>query len=285
MADRSPPSGWIASISRVTQRVALGVYNGGFSWAGNFAYLSLLSVFAFFIVAAAAISAFGQTASGDALLAAFLQTLPPSAAQALAQPIASAMTARTGPLLWFSALVGLWTTTSLIETIRHIVHEAYGVRTQRPFWEYRLSAIAMIIAIVVLMMAALSANVLLVSVREFVTQMFPNMQTTALILRLSGSLPFLILFAALYALFHVLTPRGTQQRRLLIWPGAVAISLWWLAIITILPWVVRGAVDYELTYGSLAGVMITLIFFYLVGLGMVFGAQLNAAIAEQWDAP
>jgi membrane protein len=38
--------------------------------------------------------------------------------------------------------------------------------------------------------------------------------------------------------------------------------------------------SYDLTYGSLAGVMIALIFFYLIGLGMVAGAELNAALAE-----
>ena len=38
--------------------------------------------------------------------------------------------------------------------------------------------------------------------------------------------------------------------------------------------------NYDLAYGSLAGVMVALIFFYLVGLGMVTGAQLNAALAN-----
>jgi len=37
---------------------------------------------------------------------------------------------------------------------------------------------------------------------------------------------------------------------------------------------------YSLTYGSLAGVMVVLIFFYMVGLGVVMGAELNAALAE-----
>ena len=37
---------------------------------------------------------------------------------------------------------------------------------------------------------------------------------------------------------------------------------------------------YNLTYGSLAGVMIALIFFFVVGLGVVMGAELNAALAE-----
>ena len=37
---------------------------------------------------------------------------------------------------------------------------------------------------------------------------------------------------------------------------------------------------YSLTYGSLAGVIITLFFFFIIGLGLVIGAELNAALAE-----
>jgi membrane protein len=40
------------------------------------------------------------------------------------------------------------------------------------------------------------------------------------------------------------------------------------------------AAGYDLTYGSLAGVVIMLLFFYVIGLGLVFGAHLNAALAE-----
>jgi membrane protein len=46
-----------------------------------------------------------------------------------------------------------------------------------------------------------------------------------------------------------------------------------------LPMVLRRFFTYDLTYGSLAGVMIALFFFWLVGLGMVVGAELNAALA------
>ena len=38
--------------------------------------------------------------------------------------------------------------------------------------------------------------------------------------------------------------------------------------------------SYDLTYGSLAGIVVVLLFFYLIGLGLVFGAHLNAALAE-----
>ena len=42
----------------------------------------------------------------------------------------------------------------------------------------------------------------------------------------------------------------------------------------------RSFFTYNLTYGSLAGIMIALFFFWLVGLGVVIGAELNAALAE-----
>jgi membrane protein len=43
--------------------------------------------------------------------------------------------------------------------------------------------------------------------------------------------------------------------------------------------VLRRFFTYDLTYGSLAGAMVTLLFFWLVGLGLVIGAELNAALA------
>jgi membrane protein len=48
----------------------------------------------------------------------------------------------------------------------------------------------------------------------------------------------------------------------------------------LLPGALASLGGYDLTYGSLAGVIIALIFFFLIGLGLVIGAELNAALAE-----
>jgi membrane protein len=58
------------------------------------------------------------------------------------------------------------------------------------------------------------------------------------------------------------------------------VSIWWLGLTALLPLFLSSVSNYDLTYGSLAGVMVALIFFYLIGLGMVTGAQLNAALAN-----
>ncbi len=268
-------------IKTVVERTAVGVYTDGFTFAGNFAYLALLAVFSFFIVAAAIAGSIGQTAAGTDFVEAFLRTVPPSVATALRDPISDAMTARTGPLLWLSAAVGLWTTASLIETIREILHRAYGVTAQRAFWEYRLSSIGMIILSVFFAMLALSAQFMVSGLGELLDTYFPHIETASFWLSISSSLPFVILFATLYFLFRLLTPGQYRSRKYPKWPGAVFISIWWLSISGLLPLFLKYAANYQLTYGSLAGVMITLIFFYLVGLGMVIGSELNAALAER----
>ena len=277
MADESP----FRRALIILERTAVGVYYDGFTFAGNFAYLSLLAVFSFFIVAAAIVGGFGQTAIGTDFVEAFLVTVPPSVAAALHDPIRDAMTARTGPLLWFSAIVGLWTTTSLIETIREILHRAYGVQAQRAFWEYRLTSIMLILLSVFFAMLALSAQFIVAGITGFLGTYFPAVESDALWLSLSSAIPFLVLFATLYLLFRLLTPRQYRPRQYPKWPGAVFISGWWLMITGLLPVFLKYAANYQLTYGSLAGVIITLIFFYLVGLGMVIGAEINAALAER----
>ncbi len=264
----------------VIKRVAVGVYSEGFVHAGNFAYLSLVVLFSFCIVAAAIAGAFGQTQSGLALIEAFFQTVPPGVAEALRGPVESAMTARSGPLLWFGAAVSLWTTASLIETFRDILHRAYGTTPHLHFWQYRLGSFATIVLSVLLAMVAFSAQVLVTAIQELVYHYLPAAQNVAGYFAWGRIIPFLTLFAAIYIIFRSLTPRKYRGQEFPKWPGAALVSLWWLGCTAVLPLFLNSVSNYDLTYGSLAGVMVALIFFYLIGLGLVTGAQLNAALAN-----
>ncbi len=96
----------------------------------------------------------------------------------------------------------------------------------------------------------------------------------------SRLVPLLVLIAALYGLFYTLTPAKYRNAPCPKWPGAVFTALWWFAATTLLPLVLSWLGGYDRTYGSLAGVIIALFFFWLVGFGLVIGAHLNAALAE-----
>ncbi|MDB5705451.1 MAG: hypothetical protein JWN66_2567 [Sphingomonas bacterium] len=267
----------------VLKRVAVGVYSDGFVHAGNLAYLSLVTLFPFFIVAAAVARLFGQTGEGLHAVEAFLRTVPPGVAKVLQTPITDVLTARSGSLLWFGAIVGLWTTASFIETIRDILRRAYGVKSVRPFWHYRLWSIGLILTAMIMILIAFSFQIMLLAVEQFILRVLPFAASAATIVSVSRIAPALALFAALYMVFYSLTPRKYRESKCPKWPGAAFTAGWWLLVTALLPLILGRLGNYDLTYGSMAGVMIALIFFFFVGLGLVVGAELNAALAEADD--
>jgi membrane protein len=268
----------------VVKRVAVGVYNDGFIHAGNLAYLSILALFPFFILAAAVAQLFGRTEDSARTVATILSELPPNVAATLQAPINEVLTARTGPLLWFGAFVGLWTAASFVETIRDILRRCYGVKFCAPFWEYRLGSIAMIAGSVILLMIAFAASVALSSVQAAIERWFPLTQELIGTLEFLRVVPAAALFLTFYALFYALTPARYRKNHCKKWPGALLITAWWLITVELLPYVLDWIGGYDLTYGSLAGVMIVLLFFFVIGLGVVMGAELNAALADSGAA-
>lgn len=267
-------------VYEVAKRVVVGVFKDGFIHAGNLAYLTLLTLFPFFIVTAALASLFGRDADTLRAVASFLQTMPPSVRDLLQKPIADVLTARTGGLLWLGALVGLWTVGSFIETIRDILRRAYGTAFSGPFWQYRLSSMGIIIASVILVMIAFSVQVMLTAAEQFVTRLAPWAGELSGWIGLSKLVPLLVLWFAFYLLIWSLTPSRYRYGKFPKWPGALFIALWWFGALALLPVILGQLGNYDLTYGSLAGVIIALIFFWFVGLGIVMGAHLNAALAE-----
>jgi membrane protein len=264
----------------VIKRVAIGVYNDGFIHAGNLAYLSIVALFPFFIVAAAVAHLLGQGQDAMLTVTNVLRRLPPDVASTLREPIQEVLTVRTGNLLWFGAIVGLWTATSFVETIRDILRRAYGVKFCAPFWEYRLGSILLILGAVLLLMIAFAASATLTIAHHLIIEWFPLAQNIASTLGLYRLVPAVTLFLTFYGLFFALTPARYRKLGCRKWPGAAFITAWWLGTVEILPNALGLFGGYSRTYGSLAGVMIALIFFFVVGLGVVIGAELNAALAE-----
>jgi membrane protein len=262
----------------VAKRVFFGVYNDGFIHAGNLAYLTLVTLFPFFIVTAGVASLFGRDADTMQAVDGFLRTLPPAVGALLAKPIEDVLLSRTGSLLWFGVAVGLWTVGSFIETVRDILRRAYGTGYARSFWHYRLSSIAIIIVSVVLIMTAFSVQVILAAAEQFVVRFFPLAHRLAGIVNLSRIVPLLATWGAFYLLIWSLTPDDYHSAPK--WPGALFVALWWYGTLALLPFAVEQLGGYDLTYGSLAGVIIALIFFWIIGLGIVISAHLNAALAE-----
>ena len=274
---------WHGRFFQVLARVWSGAYHDGFIHAGNFAYMAILALFPFFITVGAAFSALGEAGQRAASVHAFLAALPPAAARTLEPVARDVIQARHGWLLWAGGVVGLWTVGSLIETIRDLLRRAYGTQPTLAFWRYRLISTGVIIVAVAALLFALIAQVAFAAAMQMLAaelRLSPALtDQLAQPLALSRIALPLIIYGAMFLLFITLTPREYRGRRYPKWPGALLVTGWWVAVSIALPLVLARFFSYDLTYGSLAGVMIALFFFWLIGLGMVVGAELNAALA------
>lgn len=275
--DRPAPRTWGWTTLK---RVAEGVYAEGFIHAGNLAFMALLALFPFFIVLAAIAQSLGRTEDGLQAVAIFLQNVPPSVASALEDPIASVLSARTGNLLWIGAAIGLWTTASFIETVREILRRAYGTPYGRPFYEYRLFSIGLIIISVALALLAFALQFLMTGVEQFIYRLLPFFEDYRVLVSLSRLVPAIAIFIGFYLMFWSLMPRQYRARLYPKWPGALLVTVWWLGTTALMPVILANIISYDLTYGSLAGFMLSMMFFFVIGFGVVVGAYLNAALAE-----
>ena len=265
---------------QVIARVVSHTWNDGFVLAGNLAYLSLLTLFPFFIVVATVAGALGRTADGVHAISAFLHTVPADVGKLIAAPIREVIAARSQKgLLTLGIIVTLWTVSGFIETIREIVRRAYGTTSSRPVWEYRLGAMLLIIGAVALMLVAFAVQVMMTAIEQFVAHLLPFKDNLIDAVGLSRIAPAVALFAALWGVFYSLTPRKIREGKCPIWPGPLLITTVWMGTTMLLPAILGLFGGYNLTYGSLAGVIVALLFFYIIGLGLVVGAQLNAALA------
>ena len=84
-----------------------------------------------------------------------------------------------------------------------------------------------------------------------------------------------VLAGGLLALHRWLPNHRLPMRAVL--PGVLLTLVLWLAGASLFSLYLGTVADYSLTYGSLAGVAITLLFFYLTGALFILGAEYNAA--------
>lgn len=264
----------------VISRMIAGVYSDGFVFAGNIAYLSLLTLFPFFIVVATLAGSLGRTDDGIHAVNAFLRTVPRDVGTLIAAPIQGVIAARSGSgVLTLGVLVTLWTVSGFIETIREIIRRAYGTVASHAAWKYRIGAMLLAIGGVVLMVVAFITQFVLTGVEQFIAQLFPMKTDLIGMLGLGRLAPAVALMTALWLIFRALTPKRYRGEDCRIWPGALLTTAIWIGTTMLLPVVLAQFGSYDLTYGSLAGVIVALLFFWIIGLGLVLGAQLNAALA------
>jgi membrane protein len=262
-------------------RAALvALWQQGFAHAGNLAYLALLTVLPVIVLVASAAGAIGRTGMGARFVAAVLAAVPPDVADLLEAPAREIIERpASGSLVTFGILLVLWTVTSYAEAVRDVIRRAHGVEKRLPVWRYRLLSLLVVLGGVLLMLAALAGQLLLTGVETFMRALLPMGADRVAALGLNRLLPAALLFIGLALAFFGLTPKHLRSLSWL-WPGALLTTILWISATMAMPAILGLVQGNSIAYGSLSGVIVTLLFFWVLGLGLVFGAHFNAALAK-----
>lgn len=258
--------------------IALFFKNDALSAAGNMAFLTMLSLFPFIIFLVALSGFLGQTERGLEGIAYFLSIIPPEVAEVINGPIQGIVKNTGGEILTGSILFAIWTAAAGVESARNVLLKAYGREYARAMWIRRLESLGVVVFGGIAVIAAMSTLVLGPPLIKAFTSLFPNVVADGIneLWRYMSLLvsPTLLLMG-LYSVYLSLTPRKVKKASRL--PGTVLCLVMLLATAKGLSVYLKYAGNYDVTYGSLAGVVIMQLFCFLVSLGFVLGAELNAA--------
>ena len=252
--------------------------NHGMAAAGNMAFLTMLSLFPFIIFLVALSGFLGQTERGLEAITFLFTVLPPEVSAVIDGPI-KGIIANTGPrILTGSILFAIWTAAFGVEAARDALIKAFGREHANAAWIRRLESLAIIIFGAVAVIVAMSVQVLGPPLLMAAGNHIPDFVTDgveAVWSYLSLLVSPAIIMLGLYAMYLSLTPRRVEKASRL--PGTLFCLVVLLATAKGLSVYLKYVDTYDLTYGSLAGVVILQLFCFFVSIGFVIGAELNAA--------
>jgi membrane protein len=243
--------------------------------AGYIAYASMLAGFPFLIFTMTLGGSLIGEARADEAVRVLFDSVPRHVAQTLEPVLREVIGQDRGGILTIAALGTVYAASNGVEAIRIGLDRAYDIESPRNFLMNRLVSIGFVfIGIVVFVLLAvliIFAPLAFRLVEDLTTVEIPASADIARYV-VGG----VLLYWTLWLMHHILPAR--RMTGLTIWPGIMVSMVIWVVLATLLSVYLANSPSYALTYGALAGVIVTLLFFYLTGVAIIFGAQVNAVV-------
>ena len=248
--------------------------------AAALTYYAVLSIFPAML---ALISVLGVLGQADKSVQTVEDTLKPLLSEQTLDVVTRALrqvadSQGAGVALAIGLLVALWSASGYVGAFGRAMNKIYEIDEGRPFWKLR--PIMLLLTLIAVTLAATALLMLIVSgpVAESIGNVI-GLGDTALTVWSIAKWPVLALIVVLVvALLYYATPNVQQPKFRWISVGAgVAILIWVLASVGF-AFYVGNFSNYNKTYGSLAGVIVTLLFLWITNLALLFGGELDAEL-------
>jgi membrane protein len=240
--------------------------------AAALAYYFLLAVFPLLIVAFAIIPYFNISA--DDAMGFITSVVPGELASVFQDNIVNLVETPRGGLLTVGIIGALWSASNGINAFIKASNEAYDVEEERSFIVVRLIAfgltIAMILAVVIAILLPVFGNVILGFITSFLGI---GSQMTILLHILRYVISILVITVLLMMLYRFAPNKKIPFKHII--PGALTASILWQVISFGFSIYISNFGNYSATYGSLGGIIILMIWFFLTGIILMVGAIIN----------
>ncbi|MFE9780939.1 YihY/virulence factor BrkB family protein [Streptomyces sp. NPDC005775] len=261
------------------RRTPVSLWNDDLSdWAAALTYYAILALLPALLVT---VSVIGLSSPGatDALIADITAFAPAESGAALRQPLEAATHQRTA--VWLLVATGtvsaVWSASSYLAVFRRALHAMHGVPDTRPALRKAHIIVVSAIGLLLLLMASAFALVLSGPLARWLGH---RMGLAHLGDAVWGVLKWPVLLCLVACLIMVLfrtgpaSARGTRQSL----PGGMLAALLWLAASAGFALYATYIGSYSRLYGSLAGLVVFLIWVWFTNLALLAGAQFNVEL-------
>lgn len=182
-------------------------------------------------------------------------------------------------LLTTGALIAIWSSSAATVSIVSSVNKAYDLTETRPWWKVRLVAIGLTLALAMLVLTSFTLLLAGPALATYAGRAFGFGEVFAWTLRIAQ---WPVALAAISTGLGLVYHFAPDHSRPWAWvsPGAVFGTVLWLLASLAFKWYVENFGDYQASYGVIGGVVVLLLWFYVSGLALLVGAELNSEIAH-----
>src|SRR5688572_29017930 len=245
--------------------------------AAQLAYYFFLALFPALLFVLALASFFPLTNFIDEIVRALRPIAPAEIISFLEEQLRRVSNADSGGILTVGILGAIWSSSAAVVAIIGSLNRAYDIEEGRPWRQVRLTAIGLTVALAVMILVSFSLIVAGPTVAEHVASAFglgAAFEWTWKILQ--WPLAFFLVSSAV-GLVYYFAP-DAEQDWAWITPGAIVGTLLWVIVSLVFKFYVANFADYNATYGAVGGVIVLLLWFYISGLAILVGAEMNAEI-------
>jgi membrane protein len=250
-------------------------------WAAALTYYGVLALFPALIALVSIIGLIVEPRTlADALVGTLTSVIPGSAREAVT-PIVEQLVAK-GPAAGFGLVIGLlgalWSASGYVGAFTRAANVVYETPEGRKVW--KLKPLQLLITLIGILFAAVivAAVVLSGPVVRAVGEAVGLGSTATTVWDIAKWPVIVVLVAIMIAVLYYATPNVRLRGFKWVSPGAGVALLVWAIASALFAFYVGNFGNYNKTYGTLAGIIVFLVWFWLTNVALLLGLELDAEI-------